>query len=170
MKDKENSSDIPEAPRRFSMFSRSLAKSIEQVVKPVYKKHGFAEHRILTQWHEVVGAELAAYSIPQKLVFPRGKKENGTLHILVASARALELQHIQPVIHDKIAVYFGYPAVSRIVFTQSSGAIFQKKRKSKTKPVPVLDAGVSAAVAQCKDEELRGALLSLGNALATVEK
>ena len=155
--------------RRFSLFSKPLSTSVEQVVKPVYKKHGFAESRILTQWQDIVGSELAAYSIPQKLIFPRGKKEDGTLHVLVASGRALELQHMQPVILDKITMYFGYPAVTRLQFMQAGQALFRRELKEKLKCKPEPDAGVVALVAECEDPELRSALLSLGAAITAVE-
>ena len=151
--------------RRYSLFSKTLAKSVEQAVKPVFKKHGFAEHRILTEWHAIVGTELSAYSIPEKLTFPARKKEGGTLHVLVASGRALELQHMQPVIIDKIATYFGYPAVARLTFMQTSAPLFQREIRASTVQKSKPSAAVAALVAECGDSELRSALLSLGIAL-----
>jgi hypothetical protein len=171
MKDKKTPPS-GEAPnfRRFSLFSRPLAQTLTQVVKPVYKKHGFAEHRILTEWDLIVGPELAAYSQPQKLTMPRGKKEGGTLYVLVAAGRALELQHLQPIILSKVATYFGYTAVARLHFTQSQTTLFRKTTAEKPKQKPVADEALIALTAQCEDEQLKNALLSLGAALAAVEK
>ena len=133
MKNKDSESP---APRYFSLFPKPLSKTLTQVVGPVYKKHGFAEHRILTEWRQIVGEELAGCSLPQKLVLPRGRKEGGTLHVLAASGRALELQHLQPVILGKIATYFGYPAVSRLASTQTSSPLFRKEAKAASAPKP----------------------------------
>jgi hypothetical protein len=155
--------------RRRSLFPQTLAKSLEQAVKPIFKKHGFAEHRILTEWHAIVGQELASYSIPQKLVVPSKNKEAGTLHIIVAAGRALELQHMQPVILEKIAAYFGYSAVSRLVFTQSMTPLFQRKKREPVQKEGAPDKRLLAMVAECEDAELRAALLSLCNALPTVD-
>jgi len=160
---------MPENIRRYSLFPKTLARSVEQAVKPVFKKHGFAEHRILTEWHSIVGAELAAYSIPQKLTFPARKKDGGTLHVLVMSGRALELQHMQPVIIDRIATYFGYAAVARLAFMQTLAPVFSKETQVAVKRKARPSAATAALVAECDDSELRGALLSLGAALATVE-
>jgi hypothetical protein len=152
--------------RRFSLFPKPLSKSVDQVVKPVYKKHGFAESRILTEWAAIVGAELADCSVPQKITFSRGKREGGTLYILVSGARALELQHMQPLILDKIATYFGYPAISRLTFMQTSTTLFRRETKAGIRPRPPADATVSALVRECEDDALRAALESLGNTLA----
>lgn len=159
-------------PRRFSLFPKPLSATVTEVVKPVFKKHGFAEHRILTQWNQIVGEEFAAVSVPQKLAIPRGKKEGGTLHVLAAPGRALELQHLQPVILDKIATYFGYPAVARLAFTQTSPAFFRKEKKSLPAPASAATADDTfvALAAGCEDEDVRRALKSLGQALAAVEK
>lgn len=155
--------------RRFSIFSQPLSQALTPTLKPVYKKQGFAEHRILSEWHLIVGVQIASYSLPQKLTSVRGK-EGGTLYILAASGRALELQHLQPMILDKIATYFGYKAVTRLTFTQTSSALFRKEAKEAIKPKPAPDEALIALTNQCSDEALRQALLSLGTALATVEK
>ena len=152
--------------KRYSLFPKSIGKSIEPLIKPIYKKHGFAEHRILTQWHQIVGT-LANYSSPQKLTI-RGKE--GTLHILVASGRALELQHLQPIILDKIATYFGYRAVTRITFSQTSSALFHKKIVKKLPLKEKPSEIIMKITSTCEDEDIRNALASLGAALQTVTK
>jgi len=159
------SSDHPSSPfRRYSLFPKALAKTLADVTKPVFKKHGFAEHRILTEWPLIAGEELAAWSQPQKLVMHRGKHEGGTLHVLVASARALELQHLQPMILDRIAAYFGHQAVTRIVFTQTH-TVFHKPVKPAMAKKPAPDKAFIAPVEACEDEALRNALKSLGETL-----
>jgi hypothetical protein len=167
MKDKDTE---PSNTRRFSLFPKPLAQSLTQALKPAYKKHGFAEHRILTEWDRIVGSELAGYSLPQKLSQSRSRQEGGTLHLLVASGRALELQHMQPVIVSRIATYFGYAAVTRLAFTQVHSALFRKEEIKPPPPEPAADPDLIALAGQCEDERLRSALLSLGQALAAVEK
>lgn len=167
MEEKEENKPIK---RRWSMFSKPLAQDIERILKPVYQQHGFSEHRVLTEWAKVVGRELAAVSAPRKLVFQKGKRENGTLHVTVSSgARALELQHMQPVILERIAMYFGYRAIEKIVFLQDSTlrSTPKRKRKPPAKPAtPELSALVNDS---CADEALRAALLSLGAAIQNSE-
>lgn len=153
--------------KRYSLFPKSIAKAMEPMLKPIYKQHGFAEHRLLTQWNTIVGDELAACSVPQKLS-PARKADGGTLHILVATGRALELQHMEPVIMERIAIFFGYNAVTKIKLTQSSANIFRKARPVKTPETPPVSEKLKELVSGCDDEELRKALLSMGSLITNL--
>ncbi len=166
-----NTKENVQEKRRWSLFPKPLASEVERIVKPVYHQHGFTEHRILTQWTEVVGRELAAGSAPKKLTFPKGKRDQGVLHVVVSSgARALELQHMQPVILERIATYFGYRAIEKILFQQDSslhtGARTRKRGGVQTKP----DAAFTNITTLCEDEALRSALLSLGSAISSKQQ
>lgn len=100
------------------MSAKTLLECIERVAKPAFKKHGFAQARLLTQWGEIVGPLLARHSLPTHLRFPAGEHANGQLSVRVESAFALEFQHLEPVILEKIATYFGYRAVTRLRILQ----------------------------------------------------
>jgi len=153
--------------RRWSLYSKPLAGEVERIVKPVYKQQGFNEHRILTHWGEVVGKVLARNSVPRKLTFPKGKREQGVLHVEVSSgAHALELQHMQPIILERIATYFGYNAIDKIVFHQNSTSHSPKPRKPKV-PSALPDPDFIKAVELCEDEALRVALTALGSAISS---
>ncbi len=149
---------------RYSLFPKHIAKSIEPLIKPIYKKHGFAEYRILTEWNKIAGDDLASCSLPQKLTSTRNQ-HGGILHILAASGRALELQHMEPVILDRIATYFGYRAVQKIKFTQTSSSLFRKSISRKPEEKGVISEKLAALVGECTDEELRNILLLLGSRL-----
>jgi hypothetical protein len=151
--------------RRYSVFPSVLGKSLEGVLAPVYKKHGFAEHRILTQWHSIVGDELAGCSIPQKITYTRGATPLATLHVLVQAARALELQHMHPVILSRITGYFGYAAVAKLAFIQSAGPLFAKPKKKPALQKASPENGFTAACDTCEDAELRAALVRLAQYL-----
>jgi hypothetical protein len=147
--------------RRYSLFPRTVAQSVEPLVKPIFKKHGFAGSRILTDWEKIVGPELAACSLPQKI---SGRaKEGGTLQVLVASGRALELQHMLPVILDNIATYLGCRAVQKIKIVQTSEPVFRKPTKKISAKKHAPSKQLTSLVASCVDSDLREALLSLGS-------
>ena len=157
----------PEKPktsyRRYSPFPKALGRELEQLVKPVYKQQGFTEHRLLTEWDKVVGRALAAGSVPKKLTFPKGKREDGVLQVAVSSgAKALELQHMQPMILERICVFYGYKAIVKVVFVQDSS--LQPPPKPRKTPVKKVSSDkVAALVAGCEDDALRQALASLGS-------
>ena len=128
----------PEKPiyRRSSMFAKSLKSCIEPVTRPLMKTQGLAGSRILEEWEHIVGKKLAHYTAPEKLTFTVGKKTDGTLTIACESAHALELQHMQPIILERIATYFGYKAVARITISQCFvGPTPAPIKKSTIKPV-----------------------------------
>ena len=157
----EPNKTIPEF-RKFSLFSKTIAKSCEGLLKPIYKKHGFAEHRIITDWHEIVGAQFSNLSAPLKLVNSR-QQGGGTLHVMVASGRALEMQHLQHIIIDKIATYFGFKAVDRIVLIQTSAQIFRKKKVAKPEIPSNYSQELLNIVAICDDADLQKSLKALGS-------
>lgn len=138
---------------------------------PILGKRGFAEAEIVLQWATVVGEELARLSVPVKLSFglPGGaegpSRTNGTLQLRVAPGTAIEFQHLEPVIVERINTFFGYRAVARL-------ALRQGPLPNRRPPVPKRRslsaeeaAALAAQVAGIADPELRAALERLGEAV-----
>jgi len=66
----------------------------------------------------VVGADLADKIAPDRLTFPRGERQDGTLRLRVSSAFAPEAQHRTPQLIERINGFFGYRAIARVVLVQ----------------------------------------------------
>jgi hypothetical protein len=96
-----------EKPRPTGM--RAVAAPLSSVTRPVLKRRGLASGRVVSEWTEIVGATLAACSCPERLSQPRDGGP-GTLKIRVDGPMAVELQHLEPVIIERINSYFGYRA------------------------------------------------------------
>ena len=62
-----------------------------------FKKQGFAATELVTRWHDIVGAEIAAHAEPIKLQWPRAADgepaEPATLVLRVEGPVAIEIQH-----------------------------------------------------------------------------
>lgn len=109
----------------------SISQTILPFAKQILGKKGFVEVDILTNWHKIVGDELADYSFPQKIDFKRDQKNNGILHLNVPSgAFALEIQHREKFILEKINTYFGYCAVSGIKIIQNNELTLEDMKKN----------------------------------------
>ncbi len=94
---------------------QKIGNVIENLTKPAFKTHGFANQKIITYWAQIVGATLAKFTIPQKIVFPPHQTRAGTLYIGVTNpGLSLEIQAQESRIVERIAAFFGYQAVSRI--------------------------------------------------------
>lgn len=152
----------PATQKRRYGGQRALTQLIQQPLKASQKKRGFAESRILTEWPTIVGAALAAHCVPEKLTYPKGQP-GATLHLLCESSWALELQFQQPILCEKIALFFGYRAVSDIRIRQ--GVLPKAPRKAplpKDSPSPAVTQQVAETVAVIEDDGLRAALMRLG--------
>lgn len=88
---------------------------MERITRPANRKRGFAEQRLLSEWPTIVGSELARHAVPQKMIH---RTDGGSLHLLVESAWATEIQYSEALILERIASFFGHRAVSRLVLHQ----------------------------------------------------
>lgn len=103
--------------RKFKLFPRTLSECVRPLTAPVLKKHG-VEARLLTGWEQIVGRELARITSPGKLKFPAKERSGGMLTLHVVSAHLLEVQYAIPLLLEKLAVFYGYRAISRIQLQQ----------------------------------------------------
>ena len=170
---------MSEPPRRGGM--NTLAAALPKAATPAMRRRGFAQAAILSRWSEIVGPELAAQSAPERLIFPRVTDEaraanagagGGTLHVRASGVLALELQHLAPLVIERINGFFGYPAVVRLSLHQ---APMPPRAKTLKRPPPrALSAteteAIETAVARLDDEALRDRLRALGRHVAAAQK
>ena len=150
--------------RKSSLFPKTLSQCVEKIARPALKASGLAGGRIISEWGSIVGEALASHCLPHKLVFPVGKKTDGTLYIAVENGFALALQHSQNLIIERLAVYFGYRAVAKVNICHS-----YSKEPTKITKKPIyknLSEDSLKLIAQVHDEELRAALASMAKSLS----
>lgn len=126
---------------------------------------------MVLQWAAVVGEELARLSAPVKLSFgvpgtkESGARVNGTLQLRVAPGAAIEFQHLEPVIVERINTFFGYRAVARLALRQGP----LPRRALPPSPPRSLSPAESLSLANSldgiTDPDLRAALERLGRAV-----
>ncbi len=146
--------------RRGGAGPQAIAASIGRLTRPALAKRGFAEAGVIAEWPSIVGSVLAAHTCPLKIVFPRGERGDGALHLRVASgAMATQLQHLEPLIIERINVYFGYRAVARLAMSQGP---LPRRRKPKPQAAPAAAEEVEERLGAVDDAELKAALTGLG--------
>jgi hypothetical protein len=168
-------SKTPESPEsrvkvpltRRSVAMRPLAASLPAVMKTALGRRGFGEGAIITDWPAIVGAEIAALSAPERLSFPPGERRAGVLQVRVAGPMAIELQHLEPLVLERINMHFGYQAVARLKISQ--GPLPARPRRPPSPPLRPLNEGLEAQLSRClsavTEAPLREALERLGRAL-----
>lgn len=151
---------------------RAIARNLPQIAGKALGKHGLAEAGLVADWSAIVGERLAADTLPVKLAFPRGERRDGTLHIKVAGALALELQHLSPQLLERINGYLGYRGVERIRIER--GPLPRARRLAEpTAPAflaPEAEAELAARVDGIDDAALRDSLARLGRAIGRPRK
>ena len=97
---------------------RSVGAALPKIAgKYAGKRAPLAQLRAV--WPDIAGREIADQSLPEKLLgLPRGKQETeraATLRVRCSGVAALELQHRQSELIERINAFFGYRAIERIV-------------------------------------------------------
>lgn len=150
---------------------QALSKSILPLAKMVLGKKGFVETDILTNWQDIIGEDLANFTSPLKIDFKPQQRLNGILHLEVPSgAFALEIQHKEKIILQKINTYFGYNAVSSIRIIQNSN--FQNFTPPPAKKIeklvtPEEENYIQELAGEINHPELKEILIKLGQSIFT---
>jgi hypothetical protein len=133
------------SPRPRPRSALPLADIIGRTLAGTFRKQGFAAVEIITHWEDIVGPELARRSEPMRLVWPKREDPDsiGILHIRVEGAYAIELQHLAPVVIERVNRYFGWRCVGRLKFAQ--GPITPRRKKAPTVPEPAPEAMAEVA-------------------------
>lgn len=150
----------------------AIAKTASPVARQLLGKRGFLLVDLLSAWQEIVGAEIASYTLPQKITFPKDEQTNGCLLLAVsAGAFAIEIKQKENRIIDKINVFFGYPAISSLKISQTDNVdnfLIAKKQPDKLKKKVVSaeeESYITEVTGEIKDNNLRNTLENIGRAV-----
>lgn len=149
---------------------KPIADHIATVTKPLLGKRGFASHRIIFHWGDIVGDMLAQQCTPDRIRYAQGDRTNGTLHIHAYGVQALELEYLKPQVIQQVNAFCGYNAVGDIKITQTPPPISPKESpKPKFTPTPQqtaeTTATLNAQLADMPDSPLKTALMGLGKSI-----
>ena len=146
---------------------KAVGSFIPGLTRKAFEKYGFSTASLITDWPAIAGTELAAYTAPDRLKWPRrteqdtqtAKGRNGaTLVLRVDGARGLDVQYKARQIVERINAYFGYAAVAELRIVQAPvGAAGAEPRQRRQPAMPL-----THEVAGVSDPALRDALARLG--------
>jgi hypothetical protein len=172
----------PQRPREAVGFARKRANTLFGIkavgsflpglTRKAFEKYGFSTASLVTDWPAIAGTELAAYTAPERLKWPRGVEHSeegaapagkgrsgATLVLRVDGARAVDVQYKARQIIERINAYFGYAAVAELRIVQApvdpAPGLVQPVRRATAPPLTKEVAGIA-------DAGLRDALARLG--------
>jgi hypothetical protein len=143
---------------------RAAGELVGDVGGQSFRRFGFVQSSIVSRWSEIVGERYARVSSPESIKFPAGQKSGGALTLLVEGAHAPLIQHLTPMIVERVNRFFGYAAINRIIFRQGRPpAPAAKPQRPELRAVP---KELGEGLRQIADPELRACLESLGAKIA----
>ena len=98
------------------MFAQPIGAGLTEHHKKNFDKSALELIRLGTHWTEIAGEDAAPNSRPLKLNYSRN---GGVLHIGASPSSALELQHMQPILLQRVATLLGHRKVNRVTLMQS---------------------------------------------------
>ncbi len=146
---------------------RALGHSVSRIAKPIAAKRGGGTlARLKAEWSAVVGAELAGICWPEAL------GRDGALKLRCAPGFALDLQHCTPLIIERINLFGGPAAVTRVLLVQGPLPFVPARRiAAPPRPLSAPEAGALDQQLQTIDDpQLRDALGRLGRSLLTRDR
>lgn len=156
-----------DAPR--GRRARAVSDMLPDVGRAAFRRFGFVQSSVVSRWREIVGERYASVSSPESIRFPVGKRSAGVLTLIVEGAHAPMMQHVAPVIIERVNRFFGYPAVERLSFRQ--GFVQVAKARSRVAPPSLrpIPAELGDSLRSIADPELRACLESLARGVAASE-
>jgi len=158
---------------RAAAWARPIGAFTAPALDRAARGRGFATSALLSQWQAIVGTDLAHFTMPDRVVWPRrkddpdeptvhrGRRDEGAILVLrVDGPRAIEVQHRSGQILERVNSHFGYRAVAELRILQAPVT-----RKPTRPPAPQrpIDPDVLTAPAEIEDQGLGTALARLGS-------
>lgn len=141
---------------------RPVGALMPRLTRPAFRSRAPATAQVLADWSAIVGPAIAAVTTPRRLAA-------GTLTIACAGPIAMELQHLATEVIARINAHLGSKTVAALRFVQTP-ELLAVPAALPPPPDPAKLAAVEVAVSGLPEGELRGALASLGRAMATSPK
>ncbi len=150
--------------RRGGAGPRAVAEMAARLTKKPLGKRGFTEAALVSGWAGIVGSLLGRETLPLRIAFPPPQRSGGVLHVRVSSgAMATQLQHLEPLLLQRINGYFGYGAVARLHMVQGPLPPRPVRQVPKAPELsPEKRQALQASLEKVSDPALRAALERLG--------
>jgi hypothetical protein len=112
--------------------AKAVGSMVPSLTRKAFERFGFSTASLLTDWAQIVGADLARYTAPDRLKWPRGgtngsddepaegpARQGATLVLRVDLGRGIDIQYKARQLIERINAHFGYRAVAEIRIIQA---------------------------------------------------
>ncbi len=145
--------------------ARSVSEMLPDIGGAAFRRFGFIQSSVVSRWSEIVGERYAEVSAPESIRFPNGKKSEGTLTLTISGAHAPMMQHLLPVIIERVNRFFGYAAVARVNMVQ--GKIEKPPQPTIRPALQPIPQELGDSLRGVSDPELRAVLEALASGIGS---
>lgn len=149
--------------------ARAVCDMLPDVGRAAFRRFGFVQSTVVSRWREIVGERYAKVSSPESIRFPPGKRSAGILTLIVEGAHAPMMQHVAPVIVERVNRFFGYEAVERLQFRQGIVQVAKARARAAPPSLRPISVELGESLREVADPELRACLESLARSIAAGE-
>ena len=147
--------------------ARGIAELMPEIGRTAFRRFGFVQSSIVSRWPEIAGERYAQLSQPESIAFPRGKKAEGTLNLIVSGASAVLMSHVEPELIERVNRFFGYRAVARIKYRQGRlPPVEPAPPVAAPRPLRPIPAELGDSLRDIGDPELLAVLKSLARSVS----
>lgn len=133
-------------------MAKRAGANIDRAFRQKLAKAGPDPMELAAHWAEIVGADLARVSKPEKIT---GKAGERTLHLLAAGPAALVLQHQIGRLRQSVNLYLGSEDIAQIRLKQGSVGASRQPRADANAPGAPSDARLSPSNLHRLDADLQ---------------
>lgn len=113
-----------------SFGPKAVGSLVPSLTRKAFERFGFSTATLLTDWARIVGSDLARYTAPDRLKWPRTtgggddavdgpERQGATLILRVDLGRGIDIQYKARQLIERINAHFGYRAVAEIRIIQA---------------------------------------------------
>ena len=140
--------------------AKPIAALIGKTIDPVIRKRGLARADLLAWWPEIVGADYAEATMPDRIRWPKDGSP-AVLFVRCDPALALPLEYERESVRQRLNGFLGFPAIGEVRILQHPLRKGEKPENREVEP----DAEKIEALAERLgdlDEPLGASLMALG--------
>jgi hypothetical protein len=145
--------------------AKRMGEMLPEVGGAAFRRFGFVQSSVVSRWREIVGERYAGVTTPESIRFPHGKRSEGTLTLMVSSAHAAMIQHVVPMIIERVNRFFGYSAIVRVAIRH--GDVRPSKVRARAPELLPMPVELGDSLRTIADPELKAVLESLARGVAT---
>ncbi|MEZ5791468.1 MAG: DciA family protein [Nitratireductor sp.] len=148
--------------------ARPVADIAAGILEPVISRRAGMTLDLVSAWPDIVGEPWGEFTMPEKINWPRRASDDdpfepATLVVACDGARAILFQHVLGECIERVNVFFGFAAISRIRIVQKP---LNRRKLPVHRELPQLGASDNARLqsilGDVENEKLRESLEKLG--------